>query len=342
MTSFRPPGLQSFQAVIEALTTLCNTHTHIGMALQRLAAWTTSDAPADADEPLLRLAVPICLQQLRSALRRGRLAEVASDSAQHAGQVSPSLSELMRLWLPTCNHRLHAQRSCRPQCLLPATLLKCKGSQSMHGLQGFTSCLPQVLASLTQRLSRRATRRQLLPFFTELLASGRATGGQVNCFTEICKRFGAISLCIGGPLSQSYHIVDKEAVSVAGLAFQWLEGNNVQIIFNSIKPSIWDFNFRPRAGSSPGARSADGSCSKAGAGRAAGGAAARSAAAAVRAAAAGRPWLASGVAGKLHHTQTSISHCSATSQNGFVLHCCCMPPQKLGAHANAAGAGQHD
>ena len=187
------------QAVLVALTTRCKTCTHTGVALQRLAAWTASDTLADADEPLLRLAVPICLQQLRSALRRGQLAEVASDPARHASQVSPSLSELMRLWLPACNHRLLALRTCRPQCLLPATLLECEGSQSMHGPEGFTSCLPQVLTSLTRRSSRRATRRQVLPFFTELLASGGAAGGQVNCFTEVRKRFGATSLSIGGP-----------------------------------------------------------------------------------------------------------------------------------------------
>lgn len=58
--------------------------------LRRLAAWVSSGALKEADAALLQLAVPVCLQQLRSALhwRRG-----GDQLHEHFGQV---LLQLMK------------------------------------------------------------------------------------------------------------------------------------------------------------------------------------------------------------------------------------------------------
>jgi hypothetical protein len=129
--------------------------------LQRLASWLSEGGLAGADAVLLQLVVPICLQQLWSALQQQQL------PAEHSHTLQPAFCQVWRV--PTIAKPSESCGNCRQSPLLVLDLLDC------HWLQ--------VLTTIATYLSRQEAERRLPPLLSAVFRANSAVAAvcQMAC-----------------------------------------------------------------------------------------------------------------------------------------------------------------
>jgi hypothetical protein len=165
--------------------------------LQQLAIWLSEGGLADADAALLQLVVPICLQQLWSALQQQQL------PAEHSHTLQPAFSQVWRVhsiakppdpwarnrpvtslldidpldcrWLQvlttvaTCLSRPEAER-----CLPPLLSAVLRANSASAAVCQMACTQPDVVSLLALRLGPQAYLTHVHPPLLLFLCSGRA------------------------------------------------------------------------------------------------------------------------------------------------------------------------